>query len=108
MGFVNGLTQASVLGMSNHRDIARHVQSQSPWPFGCAWFGTVSGLITGFLGGGSKDFQGSLGNTIQLITLLNHQAPGLRGVEHVVAESGGESRHPFTRTVEIRLLFASE
>ena len=108
MGFVNGLTQVSVLGVGDDRDIARHIQPKTPGSFGCARFGTASGLITGILGGGSKDFQGSLRNTVQLSTLLDHQAPGLGGIEHVVAESGGESGHPFTRTVEIRLLLASE
>ena len=39
---------------------------------------------------------------------MYHQAPVLRGIKHMIAEAGRESRHPFTGAVEVRLLLASQ
>ena len=100
MGAIDRLPQPPVLGMGEERDVARHVEPDPPGALLPSGLLTVPMVVSGIASCRRQGFEGPVRQTCHLVKVVQHQAPGLGCIQHVIAEAGGELCQLFAGLVE--------
>ena len=90
LGAVHGFAQVATLAVFEERRHPRHVEPQQPGTALCAGV-RVAGLLAGLAGCLGQQLPEAVGQAGHLGRIAQPQAPGVGGIEHVVAEVAGQS-----------------